>query len=306
MGRQKRVAIQGVEAFALATIILVMSAAASAAPAISFEDRDWGRVGIVPLETAPYPHESRADGFEGRSAHFPRDPHYVDSSAGFLVPNGYTPTDTVDLVVWFHGHQSELAPLIPQYFLGEQLEGSGVNAILIAPQGPKMASDSRNGKLDEPGGFTAFVEECLAALHASGVTTTETLGSVVLAGHSGGFHTVGQIISNEDLIDHVREAYLFDATYAQLENYAALAERPGTRLRSIFTAHLAEENVDLMCDLQHRGVPYVFLHDELVTDEILASEPVVFMHTDLRHLPLVFETKNLERWLRGSTLSKRP
>jgi hypothetical protein len=271
-----------------------------------FEETDWGRLAIAPLESAPYPHHTRENGHQGKSEFFPRDPHYVDSSVAFLVPRGYGPGEAVDLVVHFHGHGSVLDQLIPQFQLGEQLEASGVNAVLIAPQGPHLASDSRNGKIDEPGGFAALVAESLAALRQSGITATEELGRVIIMGHSGGYHTLGQIIANGDLADKMTEVWLFDATYAQLENFADCAQREDKRLRSIFTAHLAEENVDLMCDLQRRGVPFLFRHDSLVTESDLEAERLILMHTDLGHNEVVFETRNLERWLRASDLPKRP
>lgn len=290
----------------LALAFAALSLSTPAVPAIAFTEQPWGRLGIAHLSTAPYPHPSRDEGFASAGDVFPRDPHYIDSSVAFLVPRGYAPGGAVDLVVHFHGHSNHLRRLIPMFQLGEQLEASGVNAILIVPQGPWDARDSRFGKLDEPGGFAAFVAECLQALRLSGATRTERLGRIILMGHSGGYYTLGQIIANGDLADHVAELWLWDATYAQLAHFADFAARPGTRVRSIFTGHLAEENVDLMCDLQRRGVPFLFSHDTLVTDEQLASERIVFMHTDLGHNDVVMGTRHLERWLRASTLPRRP
>ncbi len=289
----------------LALALISLAAALSADPALEFAEEPWGRVAIAPLESAPYPHPSRDEGFAGRRTFYPRDPHYIDSSVGFLVPRGYEARETVDIIVHFHGHGNNLRRLIPLFELGEQLEASGRNAILIVPQGPHDAGDSRNGKIDEPGGFTALIEESLALLRAAGVTRTEQPGRIVIMGHSGGYYTLGQIIANGDLAAHIAELYVWDAAYAQIEHFADFAARPDTRVVSIFTGHLAEENVDLLSDLQGRGIACALLHDSQVTDEVLRAERLLLMHTDLGHNNVMHETRHLERWLRTSTLSAR-
>ncbi len=110
----------------LASVFSIMRPGSSAAPLLVFEETDWGRLAIAPLESAPYPHHTRENGYQGKSEFFPRDPHYVDSSVAFLVPRGYEPGEAVDLVVHFHGHGSILDQLIPRFQLGEQLEASGL------------------------------------------------------------------------------------------------------------------------------------------------------------------------------------
>jgi hypothetical protein len=288
-----------------ASALVWLTAAAHSAPTLDFTDMPWGRVAYAPLATAPYPHPSRDEGYATASTYFPRAGHYDDSTVAFLVPRGYRPGSEVDLVVHIHGWGNHVSQIVPFYELGEQLEASGVNAIMLVPQGPRDASDSRFGKLDEPGGFEAFIREALDSLHRSGVTGTERLGRIVIMGHSGGYYTLGQIIANGDLADHIAELWLFDSTYAQLEHFADFAQRPDTRVRSIFTDHLSDENVNFMCDLQKRGVPFLFKYDQLVTDDDLRDNRIVFMHTDLRHNYVMQETHHLERWLRTSTLPKR-
>jgi hypothetical protein len=286
-----------------AVALLLMVSSLAAAPILEFEDEPWGQLAIASLESAPYPHPSREEGFASSGSFYSRDPHYVDSSVAFLVPSGYEAGDEVDLIVHFHGHQTRIAEHIPQMSLGEQLEASGVNAILIVPQGPLNASDSRFGKIDEPGGFAALIEESLASLHRSGVTRSETPGRIAIMGHSGGFYPLGQVIANGDLADHIVELWIWDATYAHLERFAGFAARSDTHVRSIFTGHLSEENVDLATLLWQRDVPVTLTHDTLVTDEQLTDDRVVLMHTDLRHMEVV---SHFERWARTSRLSQRP
>ena len=103
---------------------------------------------LRPFEHAPYPHKSRENGFTYDSKKFPRDPNYVDSTVGIVIPPGYKPGDTVDYVVHFHGWGNHVSKVISQYKLMPQLVAADLNAILIVPQGPKDASDSGGGKLE--------------------------------------------------------------------------------------------------------------------------------------------------------------
>lgn len=295
---------QPVKSFALSFLTLALLAAAlPAATPIEFEERPWGQLGFAELDSAPYPHESRNEGFTTRSGTvYSSEEHYADSTVGFLVPAGYEQRDTVDLIVYFHGHGTVLRPMIPQFQLGEMLEESGVNAIMIAPQGPVDASDSENGKIDQPNGFTALVEESVQALLDAGVIDTTEIGRIAITGHSGGFHTLGQIIANGDMADKVLECWLLDASYAQLGYFAEFAVRDETRFISIFTNHLAEENVDIMSEIMLDRVSFLFTYDVLVTDDQLHDKGIIFLHTDLPHMQV---PTYLTRILRASTLDKR-
>jgi len=73
---------------------------------------------------------------------------------------------------------------IVDYKLREQIVASGRNVILIFPEGPKDATDSAGGKLEDPDGLKHLIEESLAALHTAGNIEHERLGRVLLTGHS--------------------------------------------------------------------------------------------------------------------------
>jgi hypothetical protein len=61
------------------------------------------------FENAPYPHPSRQDGFKGKSASYPRDPHYTDPTVGIFIPDGYVDSESVNYVVHFHGHTNHVS-----------------------------------------------------------------------------------------------------------------------------------------------------------------------------------------------------
>src|SRR5436190_22370151 len=124
-----------------------------------------GMLILRPFQNAPYPHPSRKDGFNGKSTTYPADPHYTDSTVGIFIPAGYSPGETVDYVVHFHGHMNHVSKVLEQYKLPQQLAKTRVNKILLVPQGPKDAADSGGGKLElDPAGFAHLIDEVTAFL----------------------------------------------------------------------------------------------------------------------------------------------
>jgi hypothetical protein len=287
----------------LLTLGLILAQVAWSAPLLEFTEKPYGLIAWADFENAPYPHESRAEGRRSRSGNISPE-HYQDSTVVMVVPEDFEPRQTVDLIVHIHGHGNNARAANDQFLLGDQVDAAGVNAILVIPQGPHMVSDSMFGKLDEPGGFEALVREVLESLQSSGVTTSRRLGRIVLMGHSGGYYTCGQVLKNGDLVDHVAEIYLWDATYAQIQHFAAYAQRPDVRIVSIFTGHLAEDNVDLLAMLQGDGTRALMIHDSLLSDDLLRRERVMLIHSDLSHNGVIMDTRNLERWLRTSALAE--
>ncbi|MFH0794110.1 MAG: hypothetical protein V2A74_08780, partial [bacterium] len=232
-------------------------------------ESDAGSLILRPFKNAPFPHKSRENGFQGSEKFFPADIHYTDSTVGVLVPKGFKPGDTTDFVMYFHGHQNHVAQVFSQFNLENEFEMSGLNAVLIVPQGPKDAADSSGGRLEEePGAFEALVKEVAEFLQNENRIPTAKIGNVALSAHSGGYRVVGAILIHGDLADHIRDVLLFDATYGQLESYADwCALDGGRRLISIFTQHLADENIELISLLQKRNVAFdVHMENDLTTD----------------------------------------
>ena len=303
------------------------SADAATTPA-EWSRMPWGELGIMPLATAPYPDDSRTTGFTNRSGqHFPHEGHYDDPSVAFCVPDGYRRGPKVDLVVILHGHRSTCARFVAVSDVGAVLARSGRNAIVVVPQGPKEAADSGGGKFEKPGGFSAFLGEAVARLGAEGrVPPDARPGNVVLCGYSGGGRPVGLILRNGDAADLIRDVWLVDSAYEQHDGLVKPVARPGatTALRSIFTAHLTEENIDLMSRITVGGGTVALIND-IVTTETLASaaagkpmatamltgyadilapalrrHPVLFIRTHLPHDIVGLSVRYLEPFMRES------
>ncbi len=279
--------------------------AQNAAPA--WISDDLGEYIITPMKNAPYPHPSRANGFQGRNVFFPADKHYMDNSVGILIPKGYTPADTVDFIVLFHGHNNNVAKEIPQLQLREQLAESRKNAIMILPQGPYNAADSSCGRIEDPDGLKNLVAEVAAFLREAGKTTSTKTGKVVITGHSGGYKPIAFCLDVGGLEEHITEVYLMDAAYGMLESYSKWAARGKGRLVSICTDHLLEENQAIMKNLQQAGIgPLDIMRDDDVTSTSLVKNRCTFIHTNLGHNQLNYQTRYLARFLASGSLKDRP
>ncbi len=258
----------------------------------------WGELGVAPMGHGMFPDDSRASGFKSGSGEFPFAGHYDDGSAAFCVPAGFEPGPRVDFVVVLHGHRNQCARFVRENRIGPILAESGLNAILIVPQGPKDAPDSGGGKFEKPGGFSAFMGEAMTTLKREGrVPTGARLGSVALCGYSGGGRPVGFILRNGDLAPNLAEVWLMDACYQQHDGLAAPFLKPGgsTRLRSVFTDGLWLENLQIAGRLARAGRPVaVAVDDDLTTpgsapgarDELrglLGRHDVMFVRTALPH-----------------------
>src|SRR5512140_453468 len=139
---------------------------------------------VTTAELAMFPHEKRAKGhtYEGKA--YPADVHYSDSTVAIFVPKGFRAGDATNLVFYFHGWRNNVDDTLRQFQVAEQLAASGVNAVLVLPEGPKNAPDSFGGRLEETGVFAGLVADVLGTLKARGLVASTKPGAIVLAGHS--------------------------------------------------------------------------------------------------------------------------
>lgn len=251
--------------------------------ALDWEEGPLGRTAIVPMENAPYPHESRAEGYTYQETFFSAEEHYSDSSVALFIPKGYTPGDTVDLLYYFHGWGNNVEKSLDQYRLREMVVASGKNVILVFPEGPRNASDSGLGKLEDPEGLKNLTDEVLKTLKDSGATTSDQLGSVILSGHSGAYRGIAFSLHQGGLDDYITDVYLLDASYANLDYFIEWMMKGGNRrLRSIFTDHLAADNTAMMAALSRAEIPFEVRLDTEIEEGLLERAAFVFVYTKER------------------------
>ena len=266
----------------------------------------YGQLIVTQLLTAPFPHPKRADGHKYKEQVFSAKDHYSDSTVAIFIPKGFRETGTNDFVVHFHGWKNNVAGVLHHYQLIEQLSASGRNAILVVPQGPRDASDSFGGKLEDPDGFKRFMAEVMETLREQSALKRKdfALGRVILSGHSGGYEVISSIVDCGGLADHVREVWLFDALYARTEKFLAWFDSQHGRLIDIYTEHggTKEETEALMATLKKRGITFFAGKEADVTPADLQSNKLVFIFTDLPHDDVLDKHEGFREFLKTSCL----
>ena len=266
-----------------------------------WKSSEYGDLALVPFKSAPFPYASRDNGYTYDSKFYPRDPHYTDSTVGVFVPKQFHPTDHINFVVHFHGWNNHVQQVFEQYDLARQMELSGLNAVLLVPQGPRDAPDSDGGKLQhENGSLTALLNEAIAFLAKEGrISPKASLGHIALTTHSGGYLTTTYIVDRKELANKITDVILFDSTYGGLPAFADYcAANPKNRLISICTEHLGHENARLIALLQKRHIQArVLLEEDLTDAEVAKRGPLIVLTTTLAHDDVISKRDYFAKWL---------
>jgi len=280
---------------------LAEPASTGASVATTWEKSDLGETAFVPMKSAPYPHPSRDKGFVYNKVTIPREPHYTDSTVGLFVPREYRRGPKVNVLIYLHGWSDNVRHAIGAFKLRERIVASGQNIILIFPEGPRDATDSACGKLEDKDGLKHLVAESLAALHAAGKIKQEKLGHVLIAGHSGAYRGLACCADHGGLDAELAGVCLLDSSYGNLDMFVNWVEKhPKGRFFSIFTDHLAAQNVYLLTHMQKFDEHAKLVIDTDAKDDLLARCRLLFLHTEtLKHNDTV---QWLERWLRRRKL----
>ncbi|MBK6518390.1 MAG: hypothetical protein IPM79_17340 [Polyangiaceae bacterium] len=196
----------------------------------------------------------------GATVSMPRAPFpspgapYADDRVRLFVPEGYRERGTQDLVVHFHGHNTTLDATLASHRYEGHLCASGVNAVLVVPQGPVEAASGDFGKLMDPGGLEALARQVLVVLYREGLTSFPAPGDLTLTSHSGGYLAVATNLDPQVQSWPVRQVDLFDSMYGYSAAYVAFAEGGGL-LRSNYTVGggTADVNLSALSDLESDG-----------------------------------------------------
>jgi hypothetical protein len=281
--------------------VLILSMAATQTG--GWQHSQYGELALPAFKSAPYPHASRDKGFRRDTTFYPRDPHYVDSTVGVFVPKGFKGGSRVNFVVHFHGFNNHVEQVFQQYDLAREMQLSGLNAVLLVPQGPRDVPDEDDGKLEhDPGSLEALLREAIGFLAKDGrVPANAGIGNVALTTHSGGYLVATSILGRNELPDRLTDVILFDSTYGglvQVADWCAADKR--RRMISICTQHLGHQNARLIALLQKRHVePRVLLEDDLTPAEVAKRGPLFVLTTTLEHNDVINKRDYFADWLRA-------
>ncbi|MDW8309463.1 MAG: hypothetical protein RMK20_08835 [Verrucomicrobiales bacterium] len=270
---------------------------------------DFGRLIVTQFVSAPFPHPARAQGHTWSGKFFPADQHYQDSTVALFIPRGFRGGRTVDAVVHFHGWGNHVARVLREHRLIEQFAASGRNAVLIVPQGPRDASDSFGGKLEEEGGFRRFMDEALRVLQGGPerrALRKASWGRIILSGHSGGYRVIACILDRGGLTDRVREVWLFDGLYARSDSFARWFRNPATRFINLYTEDggTKDDTDALMAELRREGAPFFAGNDPDVTMAQLREHRLLFLFTAVNHHNVVHTHEAFRRFSETSCLGE--
>jgi len=267
----------------------------------------FGELIVTKLNSAPFPHPLRAEGHRYKDQIFSAKEHYSDSTVAIFIPKGFEAGDRIDFVVHFHGWKNNVEGVLKGYEIVEQLSESRRNAILVVPQGPRDASDSFGGKLEDPEGFKRFMDDVTGTLREkAGFRKEFSTGRIVLSGHSGGYQVISSILDRGGLSDKVREVWLFDALYAQTDKFLAWMYKEPGRLINIYTEHggTKNETEQLIRKLQTRGTHIFAAKEAEAKSSDLRTNHFVFLYSDLEHNDVLDKHRTFRDFLKTSCLGE--
>jgi hypothetical protein len=264
----------------------------------------FGQLLTVQLSTAPFPHPARSQGLHYGEQVFPYLPHYADSSVSVFIPDHYCDQGKVNMVFFFHGWFSTIRDSAQRLDLFRQFAESGADSLLVLPELARNAPDSFGGKLEEPGGFSRFVEELLEVLSSQGLVSSRAPGKIILAAHSGGYRVVSRILECGGMTDRIEEVCLFDGLFAEMARYAHWIEAGQGRFVSICSSSgdTLENNQALVETLRQAGVRAVVADDDPAQDPETLRSRVVFLTSRWDHYAVVYDQDEFRRLLAASGL----
>ena len=233
--------------------------------------------------------------------------HYSDSTVIIIIPENFNAKKKADMIFWFHGWNNNIDSALIKYGLSRQFAESGVNAVLVLAEAVKDAPDSYGGKLEQVHTFNKLVKDVLQKLvsvHA--VSTRCRAGNVVLAGHSGAYRVMANILQNGDV--PVNEVILFDALYADTDKFLNwLREGKGHRFINLYTNNggTYEETKDMMQQVKNLNLPEDSLEETEVTPGMLQKNKIIFIHTLHEHNNIIQHPDNFGLFLDNTPFLKK-
>lgn len=208
---------------------------------------------------------------DGRAFHLsPRggklyaDKTYADARSLLFIPRHFETTKQAAIVLFLHGNLATLSRDVEgRQHVPAQVEASGCNAVLVAPQLAIDALDSSAGRFYEPGFLEIYLHaaaERLAAMSGGGFEASliDRLPVVIVA-YSGGYLPTAFALKDELARGHSRIAgiLLLDALFGEEPKFAKwiIATHASTFFISAFSRSSAESNARLRQQVEASDIP---------------------------------------------------
>lgn len=232
---------------------------------------------LVEFGSAPFPYDGVVPGTDqpflnvvngeqkghrtARGAVLWEDETYNDSRVLLHIPSGFDINRPAVMVVFFHGHGANLTrDVLSRQGVPEQINLSGVNAVLVAPQFAVDAADSSPGRFWQPGGFARFVNEAstkLAGLNGNPAKARQFANMpVIIVAYSGGYLPAAWSIRNGGLGRRLHGVVLLDGLYGELDSFAKwIKNSKSVFFVSAYTESTKRHNLELAHILKEQDVP---------------------------------------------------
>jgi hypothetical protein len=143
------------------------------------------------------------------------------------IPGNFDPTPPLNLIVYIHGFDNCVTNIVrasdgtcsdggvtrDAYSLAAQLEASGKNALLLAPEVAFEAATGDPGNLKYKDTFAALLQETLTDLQPLiGARTLADVGELIVASHSGGYTAADDVVDSTGIT--AREVWMLDSLYS--------------------------------------------------------------------------------------------
>jgi len=231
---------------------------------------------LVALEAAPFPFEGSmpgrtepflnvaAEGRKGRRTPSGRvywaDETYSDRRSLIHIPKGFDIARPAMLVLFFHGHGAKIDRDVWQrQQLPQQLDGSGMNAVLVAPQFAVDARDSSIGRFWQAGAMKRYLDEAarhLARLYGDPAAAAQFAElPVLVVGYSGGFVPAAFALGQPGVSERVAGVVLLDGVYGHVGTFAEwIRQSPQSFLVSGYSRFTQKGNDQLKAEAERLGV----------------------------------------------------
>jgi hypothetical protein len=161
----------------------------------------------------------------------------IGPMTGIFIPENYVPQAEIDLILYLHGHKSNIPgsdALIAEYWDGkkysvfalrEEINASKKNVILVAPT---LGLKSEAGDLVRRNGLDNYLDKVLEALKTYGPYQGQPgcLGKLIIAAHSGGGKTMQRLaLSSNSYAAKIAECWGFDSQYQDASPWIGWAQR---------------------------------------------------------------------------------
>ena len=233
---------------------------------------------LVPFDVSPFPYSGpvpdkamtfldivngeRRGHASGRGGVYWEDLTYTDRRALLHIPRGFDLRRPAAIVVFLHGNLATLARDVRnRQQVPRQLEQSGLNAVLVAPQFAVDALDSSSGNFWTPGVFAKFLDEAadrLGRLHGDPrARDIFARAPVIVAAYSGGYNPAAFALAVGGATARIHGVILLDALFAEQDKFADwLAKRPDAFFVAAYGKAARNEHAELQRMLTERGVGF--------------------------------------------------